>query len=244
MIIKKSLTVFSVITIFSTIVQYFLYPDLRNLYYQGWDPHLYRAFGLFFDTAIAAAIFGLLFFASQNLIIKLIFLVFLVFSFSRGGYLSFIVGLVYLMIKNNQLKKLLLVLLFFILLVILSPKPFGEGVNLKRAFTINARIEDYETAFNYFLKKPVFGFGYNRIRFIKGEDISSHAASSFSSSYLNILVTSGIIGLIGFIYFIYELWKENKKNRAVILFIFIFSFFDNIFLHPFIIFLFFTRLIF
>jgi len=241
-IIKKSLTVFSLITIFSTLVQYFFYPDLRNLYYQGWDPHLYRTFGLFFDTAIAAAIFGMLFFISQNLTIKLIFLVFLVLSFSRGGYISFIGGLIYSMIKNNQLKKSVFILFFFFLLLILSPKPFGEGVNLGRVFTINARIEDYKTAFSYFFRKPLFGFGYNRIRFVKGDDSSSHAASSFSSSYLNVLVTSGLIGLLSFFYFIAQLWKKNKTKQAIILFIFIFSFFDNIFFHPFILFLFFSLL--
>lgn len=241
-IIKKSLTVFSLITIFSTLVQYFFYPDLRNLYYQGWDPHLYRAFGLFFDTAVAAAIFAILFFVNQNILIKFFFLVFFVFSFSRSAYFSFLISFSYLMYAKRQLKKLFFVLTIFVLLVIFSPKPFGEGVNLKRVFTINARIEDYRIGLTYFWKSPIFGYGYNRIRSIKKGEISSHAASSFSSSYLNVLVTSGLIGLLSFFYFIAQLWKKNKTKRAIILFIFIFSFFDNIFFHPFILFLFFSLL--
>jgi O-antigen ligase len=241
-IIEKSLTVFSLITIFSTLVQYFFYPDLRNLYYQGWDPHLYRTFGLFFDTAIAASIFAILFFVNQKVIIKFFFLAFLVFSFSRSAYLSFLISFLYLMVRDRQIKKLFFVLIFFVLLVIFSPKPFGEGVNLKRVFTINARIEEYRLGLNLFLKKPLLGYGYNRIRSIKKGEISSHAASSFSSSYLNVLVTSGFIGLLSFFYFISQLWKKNKTKRAIILFIFIFSFFDNIFFHPFILFLFFSLL--
>ncbi|PIQ72184.1 hypothetical protein COV86_04335, partial [Candidatus Roizmanbacteria bacterium CG11_big_fil_rev_8_21_14_0_20_35_14] len=38
--IKTSLNIFVVLTVITTITQYLLYPDLRNLFYQGWDPHL------------------------------------------------------------------------------------------------------------------------------------------------------------------------------------------------------------
>src|SRR3972149_11539087 len=38
------------------IFQYFLYPDLRNLYYLGWDPHYYRVFSTFFDPTFTGMI--------------------------------------------------------------------------------------------------------------------------------------------------------------------------------------------
>jgi len=40
-------------------VQYFFYPNLRNLYYLGWDEHLYRLFGSFLDPNFAASIISL-----------------------------------------------------------------------------------------------------------------------------------------------------------------------------------------
>ena len=40
-------------------VQYFFYPNLRNLYYLGWDDHLYRLFGSFLDPNFAASIISL-----------------------------------------------------------------------------------------------------------------------------------------------------------------------------------------
>jgi len=38
------------------LVQYFLYPDLGNLAYLGWDPHRYRIFGTFFDPGFLGMI--------------------------------------------------------------------------------------------------------------------------------------------------------------------------------------------
>jgi O-antigen ligase len=42
-------------------VQYFLYPNLRNLYYLGWDEHLVRMFSSFLDPNFAGAFFVLYF---------------------------------------------------------------------------------------------------------------------------------------------------------------------------------------
>jgi O-antigen ligase len=40
-------------------VQYFYYPSLKNLYYLGWDDHLYRMFSTFLDPNFAGAFFVL-----------------------------------------------------------------------------------------------------------------------------------------------------------------------------------------
>lgn len=40
-------------------LQYFLYPSLRNLYYLGWDEHLYRMFSSFLDPNFAGIFFVL-----------------------------------------------------------------------------------------------------------------------------------------------------------------------------------------
>ena len=74
---RQILAIISILTIITTIIQYFLYPDLRNLIYLGWDPHLYRTFGIFFDTTVSASIYGLLFFLNSNIFIKILYLIFL-----------------------------------------------------------------------------------------------------------------------------------------------------------------------
>ena len=40
-------------------VQFFIYPSLKNLYYLGWDNHLYRLFSSFLDPNFAGAFFVL-----------------------------------------------------------------------------------------------------------------------------------------------------------------------------------------
>ncbi len=56
----KEIFVFLFITITTSFMQYFLYSDFNVLYYLGWDPHLYRLVGLFFDPPVTAAVLGMM----------------------------------------------------------------------------------------------------------------------------------------------------------------------------------------
>lgn len=239
--IKKGILAVAVLTVISTFIQYFLYPDLRNLFYQGWDPHLYRTFGVFFDTSISATIFGILFLTINQPVIKIIYLILIALSFSRAIYLGLSLTLIYIFIQKKQFKKILLFLLFFIVLIFIIPKPAGEGVNLKRLYSITSRGQDYLQGINLWKNKPVLGYGYNRVRYVKNSK-SLHSSTSFSSSFLTILVSSGVLGLLGFLGVLGRLGKINKTSQYLIIFLSIISLFDNIILHPFILFLLFTSL--
>ncbi len=239
--VKKGIFLIAILTIISTLIQYFLYPDLRNLLYQDWDPHLYRTFGVFFDASIAAAIFGFFFLTVNQPIIKIIYLILIALSFSRAIYLGLSLTLIYIYIQKKQFKKILLFLLFFIVLIFIIPKPAGEGVNLKRFYSVTSRGQDYLQGINLWKNKPVLGYGYNRIRYVKNSS-SLHSGASFSSSFLTILVSSGILGLLGFLGVLGRLGKINKTSQYLIIFLGIISLFDNIILHPFILFLLFTSL--
>ena len=239
--IKKGIFLIAVLTIISTSIQYFLYPDLRNLFYQGWDPHLFRSFGVYFDTAIAASIFGIFFLTINQPIIRIIYLLLIALSFSRSIYLGLSLTIFYLFIKQKQYKKIILFLLFFTTLIFLIPKPTGEGVNLKRFYSITSRAEDYRLGMELWKKKPILGYGYNRIRYIKKSN-SVHSSTAFSSSFLTILVSSGILGLLSFIWALWSLSKSNKTGQILVIFLSIVSLFDNVLLHPFILFLLFINL--
>ncbi|MFH0979866.1 MAG: O-antigen ligase family protein, partial [Candidatus Roizmanbacteria bacterium] len=117
-----------------------------------------------------------------------------------------------------------------------APKPTGEGVNLTRTFSIISRVEDYREGINLFIKKPILGYGYNRLRYVRNIQ-DSHAGASFSSSYLTILVSSGIMGLIGLMSLVRLIWKKKKNFRFLLLFLAVVSLFDNVLLHPFVLFL-------
>lgn len=240
-VIKNGIFFIAVLTIISTLTQYFLYPDLRNLFYQGWDPHLYRTFGVFFDTSIASAVFGIFFLTINRPVIKTIYLLLIALSFSRSVYLGLSLTLIYLFASQKKYVKIFLFFLFFATLIVLIPKPFGEGVNLARYYSINSRINDYKEGIDLWKKKPLIGYGYNRIRYVKKSD-SLHSGATYSSSFLTILVSSGIFGLISFVWALWCLRKSNKLAPFLLIFISLVSLSDNIALHPFILFLLFINL--
>jgi hypothetical protein len=235
-VIKRGIFAMATLTIASTLIQYFLYPDLRNLLYQGWDPHLYRTFGVFFDTSIAAAIFGIFLLTVDQPVIKVAYLILVALSFSRSIYLGLSLTLFYFFSKQKQFKKLIVFLIIFAALIFFIPKPSGEGVNLKRLYSINSRTVDYIQGIDLWKKNPLIGYGYNRIRFVKNSD-SVHSGAGYSSSFLTILVSSGILGLFSFIWVLWSLRNINKRAAVLLIFISVISLFDNVVLHPFILFL-------
>ena len=238
--VKKSLELLSVVTISFSYGQYFFYPNIRNLFYLGWDPHVSRAVGLFFDSATAGAIFGLLALYQltvfkknhlvRNLLLFIALVVLLLLSYSRASYLAFGAGFLYY--SKYYLRPLAVLAIFFIFLsaILLLPKSEGQSTNLKRFFSIEARIESINQGLMLWKKNLLLGVGYNRIgAFAEKKEIPNHASASFQSSYVTILATSGIIGLSCLFLLMLALFNNvNHLGKIVISFIAILSLFDNI----------------
>lgn len=255
--------IFVAITIGTSVVQYFLYPNLRNLSYLGWDPHFLRLFGVFFDTSVAGALFGLFFLVI--LFIKLptekkrlmqigfglLFSFFMLFTYSRGVYLALGLTLALYFLSLKKIKVFLLLLVLGLSFIIFVPKPFGEGGRLNRVASVGGRLNDYKTAFLLWREHPLLGDGYNRIRYAKryahlldtsGYDVT-HAGASFSSSYLIILVAGGIVALVLFLGVLYQLAQLTHLAKYAVIFLSLYSVTDNILLHPFVLFLFLQTII-
>ena len=227
--------------------QYFLYPNLRNLYYLGWDPHEFRLFGLFFDLPIAGAVFGMLgiVIVQTKLVRRLVFrigyimlvLISILLTYARATYVATL-AVVFVLIPSS--KRLLLGLIFlacFIGALFLLPRPGGEGVHLLRVFSVESRLSDDMDAIHIWQKYPILGIGYNHIRPEKmalyPDDsglADSHAGASFHSSFLMILVTGGMIGIVLFIMLLYTLIRRYPKTLPLIVFLSVLSFFDNVLL--------------
>ena len=247
--LKKGLTASIFLVAAFSIAQYFFYPDLRNLYYLGWDPHLNRLFSVFFDTSVAASIFGLIFFylyKNKRYWLSLPFLIFLILTFSRSAYIFFAITFLVDFSFHKDIKPALLILLLSVSVFILAPKQFGFGVGLDRVFSISSRIADYQKGIAMWQKSPLFGHGYNRLAYIKEkmnlkeipkENFPIHSAASLSGSFLIILAASGLIGLILFVLSFIKLVFFNKNAFVYMLFLGLMSLTDNIILHPFILFL-------
>ncbi len=238
--IRSLLYTTSIILLITTAIQYVFFTNLWGLYSAGWDPHAHRTYVTFLDVYVAAAIFGSFFFywiQKRKWIFVALFLLALILSFSRSAYLALIFSVFVALFPKKKWREFIVILNFFVILVLLVPKPFGEGVHLFRTASISSRIRDYTNAVSLWKNKPILGYGYNRIRFAKEKtgviriDDTSHAASSFHSSYAIILVSMGLLGLIFFVFLLFDMMKSFPGIRSILIFLSIMSFFDNVLLH-------------
>lgn len=251
--IIRAIGIFGWLVIIFSFFQYFLYPDLRNLYYLGWDPHLYRVFGPFFDPTVAGIIFVILAFGPHSVprndgdfvrgkeieMLKLVksfaLVILILLTYSRITYFVFIVGAIYYFKNIISYKKIVFAIGAFLLLILILPRPSGQGVRLERTFSIESRIVDMRQGIELWKKNPLIGVGYNRIRFFKNTSPDSHAASAFSSSVVTLLAAAGLIGLIAGIGVIVGMWKSTDKlGKTLIIVVSAASFLDNIFLNNFV----------
>lgn len=224
--IKKSLTIAAAFIIFSGYVQYFLYPNLRNLFYLGWDDHLYRLFSVFLDPNFTASILSLFLFAllpfvtsNKKLIIEktvgvwvtfLIAFIALLLTNSRSGYIMFGVGSIILLTLLGKKKQIVFILLALFIGIMLLPKDLGSaGVELWRTASIFARIESAQQAWHIFRDNPLIGVGFNTYRYAQ-KDYGftnqshwelSHSGAGTDNSFLFVLATTGVIGICTYIFF-------------------------------------------
>jgi O-antigen ligase len=158
-------------------------------------------------------------------------------SLSRSAYIAFGISLIYLFIAQKKWKELLISLTAFTLLIVVMPKPFGEGGNLLRTASIEGRMQDFSRGIILFQKKPILGYGYNRIRAAKelqgliDQDDRSHSLASFHSSFLIILVTTGIVGFLSSMYLLVRLIQKFSYLRIYAIYLISMSVFDNVLLH-------------
>ncbi len=179
-------------------LQYLFIPDTRFLFNFGWDDHLYRMVGTFFDPTYLALILLL------GIVISLqqksykafwILLISLAFTYSRATYLA--LGLLLLF------KRKFLAIAIFAIVVLLLPKMLSEGTDFGRVVSGNNKIENYKETIQIFLHSPAVGVGFNNICMAKeNRNLQSHSCNGADSSILFLLATTGIIGFILFINFV------------------------------------------
>lgn len=198
-------------------LQYAFYQDLRNLYYLGWDEHLYRMFSTFLDPNFAGAFFVLYLLFLMGEIVhryshKTTFLLIATFiamilTHSRSALLMFLVSvsLFFVFLKKKRFIFLIVFALFFIILGF-KPLFFIENINLFRIASSEARIDSMRSALTIIKDHPVMGVGFNAYRYAlvrynmrDGEKtFLSHADAGSDNSFLFVAATTGMIGLVFF----------------------------------------------
>lgn len=206
------------------IIQYFLYPDLRNLYYLGWDPHFGRLFGTLLDPNFTAIILSLtsLWWLSKIEEVKtrgpaiagtVISLGALLLTYSRSGMLAFGVGIVVWGVLRGKWKMVIGILAACIMVAFILPHT-GEGRNLFRTTSSFARVESAGRAIALIAERPIFGHGFNLLRFVNTErnwidetTVPSRAGSGIDTSILFVAATTGIFGLAVFFWLLVSLFR-------------------------------------
>lgn len=215
------------------LLQYIFFPDLRFLKAVGYDDHYFRLTFPFLDPNYTGAILAFIsLYSIKNLkkissqVLLALSLVALSLTFSRISFVALFVGLLYLFFKNKKLRRLIiLIFISLTLLVTFSPKPFGEGVNLQRTFSITARVDNFKKGINLFSTHPLTGVGYNTLPFSP----SNHSGAGLDSSLLFILSTTGIIGFMSFAYLLFKTQQAVKDPylKAALLSLLIHSLANN-----------------
>lgn len=222
--IGNAMTIGGAVIVLLGFVQYFFYPDLRNLFYAGWDEHLYRMFTwTFFDPNFAGSFFVLYFLFLSNklnfknkktIILPLITLVAIFLTFSRSAYIMLAVGI---FVQSLFLKQKKAAFIFLLLIIgsifILSKISFkSEGTNLLRTASGEARIDSIKNAITIFKDHPIFGVGFNSYRyaqrkygFLYERKMTVHSGAGTDNSFLFVLATSGIVGFTGFLYLLLKI---------------------------------------
>lgn len=253
-VMKYAIGIFGIITLGVSLIQYMWYQNLGNLAYLGWDPHLGRLVGVFFDPPLTISILVLLAFyfffqlktRALKWIMSILFLGVSLLTFSRGGYLALFTTITAFSLSKIKVRYVLIATAILILFAYFVPSNLNESLNLKRTTSIFTRINDYEKAMSIWKSRPVEGIGYNHIRYEKDKHSEeliteeynpSHAAASFHSSFLMILVTTGAIGLILYLVMLVKVARIHTLALYTVMYLSFISLTDNVLLHPFILFL-------
>jgi O-antigen ligase len=230
-------------------LQFFFYPSLRNLYYLGWDEHLYRMFSSFLDPNFAGVFFVIFFifvlsfvfnFLKQKSYIKTLFtlaislatLIAIYLTYSRSALLMLAISVITYLIVKGQKKLIAVALLAIVLIIFILPKSFTtEGTNFLRAVSSEARVKTAQESLVIIQKSPIYGVGFNAYRFaanklgiVTGQEWqTSHGGAGTDNSFLFVLATTGIIGLIIYLNLLHRIiilgLNNLRKNKYAIVLI-------------------------
>lgn len=221
-------------------LQYFFYWDLRNLYYLGWDEHLFRMFSTFLDPNFFGSFLVLYFIFVTGCVTKLtkkdgwkryvwgsvavltftaIFL-----TTSRSAFIMLGVSLVVFLVLLGKKKYLFLFAAIAVLIFALSSRFFYlENINPFRVASSVARVESGVNAISIIAHNSLFGVGFNAYRYAQIEyglrhsdpKYPSHADSGTDTSLLFVFATTGIVGLGAYLYLLNSFYREGKKADGV-----------------------------
>ena len=222
-------------------IQFFLYNDMRKLFYLGWDEHLYRLFSTLFDPNFAGMSLVIIFFlflpkaVSKSfkrgypfIIINFFTIVAIFITYSRTALIALFVGLVVLGILNHKIKHLLILILASMILLLTVSDTSIEGLNPFRTVSTRERVRSITEVTKIISSQPLEGAGFNAFRYAQvrygfrtsvGVALSNSDAGT-DNSFLFVEATTGIAGFLfyslSYFFLIKTLMEEHKKSNMYI----------------------------
>ncbi|MFZ1720953.1 MAG: glycosyltransferase [Microgenomates group bacterium] len=248
------------------ILQWILIPDVRFLQVFGWDPHYYRLIGTFFDPAFTGIILAsalLLWFynslARKSVLVHTlgtgIITIATVLTYSRATYVAIIgaVGVILIFqigaLKTNlnfqTIKKLIypwvLYGLLAVVTILLAPKPGGEGVNLKRTASIEARTENAKSAIDsisartFLIGDGLFSLSKDHATF---NNIHIDRSRFPDNVFVMLFKSLGVVGVVLIIQnaakLVKKMFKINPLGIALLVLLVVHAQFQNTLFQPFV----------
>lgn len=235
------------------LIQYFLWPDIRPLQIYGWDIHYYRLVGTLLDPGFTGLILGLtlillvVYFKPKKIVFYVLFslvYVALALTYSRSSYLAYLTGMSVLAFLKKSTRIFLAVIVLGVFTWVILPQNTadfsGEGVNLQRKSTVNARLVNWQQTLRIITDHPFVGVGFNAYRYIQRDYgfsgmawQTTHAGAGADASLLFVWATTGILGLLAYLW----LWVRALNAKSLILIssvaaLFVHTFFLNSLFYP------------
>lgn len=220
-------------------VQLILFPDFSFMAQYGWDPHQGRLLSTWYDPNFLGGFLGL-----AALIILTRILVFLrenklwnnkniillsswiiglgivvgalMLTYSRSALLAFLIGVTIVTILISR-RTFVLVIIILSLIVISNPRLQTriQGA-IQVDVTASLRIQSWLETLDDIDRNPIWGIGYNTIKYQTIVPSELNSASGRDSSLLTLWLTGGIIGLGLFILIIINsllrAWRKVSKS--------------------------------
>jgi len=220
-------------------VQLILFPDFSFMAQYGWDPHQGRLLSTWYDPNFLGGFLGLatviilsrvLVFLRENKlwnnkniillsswIIGLAIVVgALMLTYSRSALLAFLIGVTIVTILISR-RTFILVLIILSLIVISNPRLQTriQGA-IQVDVTASLRIQSWLDTLDDIERNPIWGIGYNTIKYQTVLPSELNSASGRDSSLLTLWLTGGIIGLALFgliiVNSLIRAWQKVSKS--------------------------------
>lgn len=257
--LKKGLLVYAGVVLNIGLSQWLIFPDMRILSSLGWDDHYYRLIGSWLDpnfTGLILVLATVNFMSEINWVKGLgglgklgglglgltgLFIAGVLLTYSRSSYIALLAGAIFLYRWKVGLLVGFGVGLVILVYAFIIPKPTGEGGNLLRKVSVEARIRSYSRGLQIFKTSPIYGVGFNYYKYTQEKfgylpaptKLDINSASGNDNSFIFILATTGIIGLSLFALFWLDLFIHgNHLIKASLAAITIHSFFNNSIFFP------------